>query len=140
MPDAYRYARGRTNEMRNMRLNTSQLDFSGFGCWLAVLVFLWMLFAVGLGWLVKSFLILVMFLLAAPAIAFFGLRWWLQRNLIEDQCPVCSYQFTGLNQTQLNCPNCGEPLQVEGGRFKRIAPPGTIDVQAIEVLPKQLED
>ncbi len=137
---ASRYARGRTNEMRNMRLNTSQFDLSGIGCPLAVLVFFWMLFAVGLGWVVKSLLILVVLLLAVPAIAFFGLRWWLQRNLIEDQCPVCTYQFTGLNQTQLNCPNCGEPLQVEGGRFKRQTPPGTIDVLAVEVLPKQLED
>lgn len=137
---ASRYARGRTNEMRNMRLNTSQFDLSGIGCPLAVLVFLWMLLSVGLGWVVKSFVILVVLLLAVPAIAFFGLRWWLQRNLIEDQCPVCTYQFTGLNQTQLNCPNCGEPLQVEGGRFKRQTPPGTIDVLAVEVLPKQLED
>ncbi|HAZ44569.1 MAG TPA: hypothetical protein DDW76_30530 [Cyanobacteria bacterium UBA11369] len=123
-----------------MRLNTSQFDLSGIGCPLAVLVFLWMLLSVGLGWVVKSFVILVVLLLAVPAIAFFGLRWWLQRNLIEDQCPVCTYQFTGLNQTQLNCPNCGEPLQVEGGRFKRQTPPGTIDVLAVEVLPKQLED
>lgn len=124
-----------------MRLNnTSQFDLSGMGCWLPFLVFLWMLSAIGLGWLVKSFLILVLFIVLAPAIAFFGFRWWLQRNLIEDQCPVCGSQLTALKQAELSCPSCGEPLQVEGGRFKRLTPPGTIDVEAIEVSVKQIED
>lgn len=140
MPNASRYAICRPNDMQKMRLNTSQFDLSGLGCWLTILVFLWMLGSVGLGWLVKSFAILVVLIFAVPAVAFFGFRWWLKRNLVEDQCPVCSYQFTGLNQTQLSCPNCGEPLQVEGGHFTRLVPPGTIDVQAVEVSPKQLED
>lgn len=123
-----------------MRLNTSQFDIPGLGCGLTLLAFLWILGAVGLGWLVKSFLILVVLILVAPAIAFFGFRWWLQRNLVEDKCPVCSYQFTGLRQTELRCPSCGEPLQIEGGHFQRLTPPGTIDVQAVEVSVQQIED
>jgi amino acid transporter len=135
-----RYARGKLDEMWIMRLNTSQFDIPGFGCGLTLLLFFWVLGAVGLGWVVKSFLFLVVFIVLAPVIGFFGLRWWLQRNLIQDKCPVCSYEFTGLNQAQLNCPSCGEPLQIEGGHFKRITPPGTIDVQAVEVSVQQIED
>ena len=72
-------------------------------------------------------------LLITPVIAWFGFRWWLKRNLVEDQCPVCSYELTGFNGTESRCPSCGEPLKVEGGQFKRLTPPGTIDVDAVEV-------
>ena len=123
-----------------MSIRTSQFNLSGIGCLLTLLVMFWILGAIGLGWLVKSFVILVIFIVMAPIVAFLGFRWWLQRNLIEDKCPVCGYELTGLNQTQLRCPSCSEPLMVEEGRFKRITPPGTIDVQAIEVSAKQLEE
>jgi len=76
----------------------------------------------------------------APAIAFLGLRWWLRRSLVRDHCPVCSYELTGLNQTQIQCPSCGEPLKVEGGHFHRLTPPGTIEVEAVDVSAKQLEE
>ncbi|MCZ0903311.1 hypothetical protein ON021_25795, partial [Microcoleus sp. HI-ES] len=59
-----------------------------------------MLVSIGLGWIVKSVLILVAFLLLTPVVAFVALQWWLKRNLIEDNCPVCQYEFTALNQTQ----------------------------------------
>lgn len=123
-----------------MSIRTSQFNLSGIGCLLTLLVMFWILGAIGLGWLVKSFVILVIFIVMAPVVAFVGFRWWLQRNLIEDKCPVCGYELTGLNQTQMRCPSCSEPLMVEEGRFQRITPPGTIDVQAIEVSAKQLEE
>ncbi|MGK7872073.1 MAG: hypothetical protein AB4426_01775 [Xenococcaceae cyanobacterium] len=113
---------------------------SGFGCLLPLLLTVLLLGSVGLGWLVKSFLILIALLLLMPVIAWLGFRWWLQRNLVEDQCPVCSYEFTGFNRTECRCPNCGEPLKVESGHFHRLTPPGTIDVEAVEVSVKQLED
>ena len=123
-----------------MSIKTSQFNFSGFSCALSVLLLFWMLGAIGLGWLVKSFLVLILLLVMAPVAAFFLFRWWLQRNLIEDKCPVCGYEFAGLNQTQMRCPSCSEPLVIEKGHFQRITPPGTIDVQAVEVSAKQLEE
>ncbi|MBD1813788.1 MULTISPECIES: hypothetical protein [unclassified Microcoleus] len=109
--------------------------------WLILLGIAYLLVSIGLGWIVKSVLILVAFLLLTPVVAFFALQWWLKRNLIEDNCPVCQYEFTALNQTQFQCANCGEPLKIEEGHFSRLTPPGTIDVTAVEVSSvQQLED
>ncbi len=110
-----------------------QYNFSGIGCWLTIIALAMLLSAVGLGWIVNGFLILFLLILFTPVIAFFGLQWWLRRNFIQDSCPVCSYEFTGLKNSQFQCPNCGEPLQVEVGKFTRITPPGTIDVEAVDV-------
>lgn len=109
------------------------LTLSDFSRLLVPFLIIWLLGSIGLGWLVNSFLILVGLLLISPVIAVFVLRWWVSRNVIADQCPVCSYEFTGLNQTQFQCPNCGETLKVENRQFQRVTPPGTIDVQAVEV-------
>jgi hypothetical protein len=113
---------------------------SGLSCLLIFLLVGLLLGSVGLGWLFNSLSIVLAILLMMPAIAFWGLRWWLKSNLVEDQCPVCSYEFTGFNRSECRCPNCGEPLKVEGGRFNRLTPPGTIDVEAVEVSAQQLED
>ncbi|MGL5065392.1 MAG: hypothetical protein ACRC62_35925 [Microcoleus sp.] len=108
--------------------------------WLILLGIAWLLASIGLGWVVKSILILVGLLLLTPVVAFVALQWWLKRNLIEGSCPVCQYEFPALNQTQIQCPNCGEPLKIEEGQFKRLTPPGTIDVTAVEISAQQLED
>jgi predicted RNA-binding Zn-ribbon protein involved in translation (DUF1610 family) len=109
--------------------------------WLVLLGIACVLVSIGLGWVVKSFLIVVGLLLLTPVVGFFVLQWWLKRNLIEDKCPVCQYEFTALNQTQFQCANCGEPLKIEEGQFSRLTPPGTIDVTAVEVSSvQQLED
>ncbi|MBD2579069.1 hypothetical protein [Oscillatoria sp. FACHB-1406] len=118
----------------------SQFNGSGIGCWLTLLLVCWALGAIGLGWLVNSFFIIFGLLLISPVIAWFIFRWWVQRNLIEDECPVCNFQFSGFNGVDCRCPSCGEPLKVEGGHFKRLTPPGTIDVEAIEVSAQSLED
>jgi len=123
-----------------MSLKSFQFNFANLSRWLTLLVVISLLGSVGLGWLVNSFLILVGLLLITPLIAFVGFQWWLQRNLVQNRCPVCSYEFTGLNRTQLQCPSCGEPLKVEQGQFNRLTPPGTIDVQAVEVSTKPVED
>lgn len=124
-----------------MRFNTSlQFTLANLTRWLGIFAVIWLLGAVGLGWLVNSFLILFALLLLVPAIAFVGFRWWLQRNLVQDQCPVCRYEFTGFNKTELQCPNCGEPLKIEQGHFQRLTPPGTIEVQAVEVQSQRLEE
>lgn len=117
-----------------------QFNFSNLTRWLIILAVIWLLGSVGLGWLVNSFLILVGLLVLAPVAAFVGFRWWLQRNLVQNKCPVCRYEFTGLNRTQLKCPSCGEQLTVEQGQFNRLTPPGTIDVQAVEVPSQPVKD
>ncbi|MCL6434379.1 MAG: hypothetical protein K6T90_09200 [Leptolyngbyaceae cyanobacterium HOT.MB2.61] len=101
---------------------------------------LWLLGAIGLGWLVKSFLILIGLILVTPVIAFFGFQWWLKRNLIQSTCPVCQYEFMSLNKAEFRCPSCGEPLKAENGRFNRLTPPGTIDISAVEVPARRIED
>ena len=117
-----------------------QINFSSIGYWVTLLGFIWLLGIIGLGWLVKSFLLLVALLFLAPVIAFLGFRWWLKRNLVVDQCPVCSHQFSGLNRTQFQCPSCGETLRAEKNHFQRLTLPGTIDVEAVEVGVQTLED
>lgn len=116
------------------------LNNSGLGCFLTLLLLGLLLGSVGLGWIVNSILIFFALLLLLPAIAFWGLRWWLGRNLVESQCPVCNYQFTGFNGAECRCPNCEEALKVEGGCFTRLTPPGTIDVEAVEVSARRLQD
>lgn len=105
----------------------------GLGCLINLLLLGLLLASVGLGWIVNGFLIFFLVLLLLPLVAWVALQWWLRRNLVESQCPVCNYQFTGFKQVECRCPNCGEHLKVEGGNFVTIAPPGTIDVQAVEV-------
>lgn len=126
--------------MNRDNFNKISLNLSGLGFWLIFFGVIWLLGAVGLGWLVNSFLILIALIALSPIIAFLGFRWWLKRNLVEDGCPVCNYEFTALNQTQCQCPNCGEPILVDRGYFNRLTPSGTIEVDAVEVSAKQLED
>lgn len=123
------------NSFRNMQLNLSALRF-----WLTLLLVIWVLSSIGLGWLVKASFVVLGFLIIAPVVGFLVFRWWLRRNLIVAQCPVCSYEVAGINGTQLRCPSCSEPLKVEKGQLHRLTPPGTVDVEAIDVSVKQIED
>jgi len=116
------------------------VNFSTIQSWLLLAALIWLLGLVGLGWLVKSFLVLVGLILIAPVVVFLGVRWWVQRNLVQDQCPVCAYQFSGLNETRTRCPNCSEPVKIERRHFTRLTPPGIIDVQAVEVAAKTIEE
>ncbi|MEB3180184.1 MAG: hypothetical protein VKL59_14280 [Nostocaceae cyanobacterium] len=107
---------------------------------LTLIAIIWVLGLLGFGWLLKSFLILLLLLLLAPVVAFFGFRWWLRSNLVTEACPVCGYELTGLNNTQLQCPNCGEQLTWENHHLQRLTPPGTIEVQAVEVPTQVVEE
>ncbi len=125
--------------MNNRFNQLLQYNTSGLGCWLTIILLALFLGSVGLGWIVNSFLILLGFLLLLPIVTLWGVQWWLKRNLIQDKCPVCNYEFTGFKNTEFNCPNCNEPLQVVSGEFHRITPPGTIDVNAVEVTASSIE-
>lgn len=126
--------------MNQNSMRSFQFNFSGVSFWLTFLALIWLLGSIGLGWLVKSFLILIGLIVVTPLLAFLGFRWWLRRNLVVDRCPVCEFESAAVNGTQLRCPSCSEPLQVEKGHFHRLTPPGTVDVMAIEVPVKQIED
>lgn len=108
--------------------------------WLTTIAIIWLLGFVGLGWLVKSFLFLIGFFTIIPIVAFVGLQWWLTRNLLQGACPVCQENLTALKRTQMNCPSCGETLTVGDRIFTRASSPGTIDVQAVEVVSQVVED
>ncbi|MBR8832637.1 MAG: hypothetical protein DSM106950_00975 [Stigonema ocellatum SAG 48.90 = DSM 106950] len=123
-----------------MSFKIFESNLSNLRPWLTLLAVMWLLGSLGLGWLVNSLLVIFGLMLLAPILAFFGFRWWLQHNLVTDSCPVCGYKFSGLNHSKLQCPNCGEQLLVQQGHFRRFAPEGTIDVTAVEVPAKSLEE
>jgi hypothetical protein len=126
--------------VNNNFFRTYSANESGVGCLVPLLLAGLLLGSIGLGWIVNGFLILLAVLIITPMIGWWGVRWWLRKNLVEDRCPVCSYEFTGFNRTECQCPNCGEALKVEGGKFIPVLPPDTIDVEAIEVPVQTLED
>jgi predicted RNA-binding Zn-ribbon protein involved in translation (DUF1610 family) len=108
--------------------------------WLTTIAVIWLLGFVGLGWLVKSFLFFIGFVTLVPIVGFFGLQWWLTRNLLQGSCPVCQENLTALKRSQTNCPNCGETLMGGDRGFERLSTPGTIDVQAVEVVSQVVDD
>ena len=116
-----------------------QLNTSGLGCWTSIILTVLILTSVGFGWVINGLLIFTALIIILPIIAFWGVQWWLKRKLIQAQCPVCNYEFTGFKNTEFNCPSCGEALKVEAESFSRITPPGTIDVDAVEVSAKTIE-
>jgi hypothetical protein len=117
-----------------------QYDFSGLGCWLTIIAIALITSYVGLGWIVNGFFILIALAFIAPILIFWGVQWWLKLNFVQDRCPVCSYEFTGFKNSEFQCPNCNEPLKVTDGHFSRMTPPGTIDVEAVEVSVQQIEE
>lgn len=119
--------------MNRYSINPFSLNLTNIKFWLISAAIVWFLGAIGLGWIINSLMILISFVLILPVIAFLGLRWWLQRNLIQAQCPACQFEFAHLNRPDLQCPSCGEALKVEGGQFVRISAPNTIDVKAVEI-------
>lgn len=99
-----------------------------------LLLFAWLLGAIGLGWLVKFSIILVGLVILVPIVGFFGLNWWLTQNVVQGDCPVCGAEVSGIRGSQIACNSCGESLQVGVGTFTRSAQEGTIDVTAVDVL------
>ncbi|MEL6787916.1 MAG: hypothetical protein AAFO76_11010 [Cyanobacteria bacterium J06607_15] len=71
-----------------------QVNSSGLGCWASLILAIFLLTSIGLGWVVKGFIVSLALLFVAPVIALWGFQWWLKRKLIQAQCPVCSYEFT----------------------------------------------
>lgn len=123
-----------------MNRNFWAIQESGLGFLLTVVSLGLLLSAVGLGWIVNGLLVLLALVILLPVIAFGLFRWWLQRNVIEADCPSCGFPLTGLNHSAVSCPSCGEALIAEAGGWRRQNPPGTVDVEAVEVAVEVLED
>ena len=126
-----------------MNPNTTQrllLGLSAIRTWLILFGVIWLVGFLGLGWLVKSLFVLAALILLTPVVLFVGLRWWLGRNLIQAPCPVCGVTMAGLNNMSTRCPNCNQSVQAGNGQFQRVTPPGTVDVDAIEVNTQVIED
>jgi len=111
--------------------------FAGLRFWFTFLLIVWVLSSIGLGWVINSVLVLFSLAIVLPLMVALGfgayylifLPWWVNRNAVIDDCPVCSHTFSAIPTGQFQCPNCGEPLQVEQKKFVRFTPPGIIDVE-----------
>ncbi|MEL6604423.1 MAG: hypothetical protein AAFP20_14495 [Cyanobacteria bacterium J06614_10] len=117
----------------NQNFNQLQVRFPGLGCWVFILIGAWVLGAIGITGILKSIFAVALFLILAPVIAFAGLQFWLRRNLVEGNCPVCEQPLTSLKNLKMACPNCGTEVMVTAEGFERVAAEGVIDIQAVDV-------
>ena len=120
--------------MNNNNPNLFQVNLPRFQSWLTILAVCLLLGSLGLGWVVKSALVVVGLAIITPIIGFLGFFWWLRRSIVEAECPVCSNPIQGVNGSEIQCTNCGEVLKVDRGQFVRDTPADTIDVIAVEVI------
>jgi hypothetical protein len=120
--------------VNNNSPNLFQVNLPRFQSWLTILAVCLLLGSLGLGWLVKSALVVIGLAIITPIIGFIGFFWWLRRSIVEAECPVCSNPLQGVNGSEIQCTNCGEVLKVDRGQFVRDTPADTIDVIAVEVV------
>lgn len=120
--------------MNNNPTNLFQVNLPRVQSWLTIVAICLLLGSVGLGWLVKSALIIVALAILTPVIGFLGFFWWLRRSIVQAECPVCNYPLQGINGSEIQCGNCGEVLNVDRGQLVRETPPDTIDAVAVEVI------
>ncbi len=119
--------------MNPNRLKQLQLQLPSLNSILFFVLLAWVLGAIGLGGLIKSLLVVIIVLAALPVVALLFTQWWVKKNLIQAACPSCGFELTGVNEMDLQCPNCGEHLSVSEGKFMRQAQSGTIDVNVVDV-------
>jgi hypothetical protein len=120
--------------VNNNSPNLFQVNLPRFQSWLTILAVCLLLGSLGLGWIVKSALVVIGLAIITPIIGFLGFFWWLRRSIVEAECPVCSNPLQGVNGSEIQCTNCGELLKVDRGQFVRDTPADTIDVIAVEVI------
>lgn len=126
--------------MRSFDSQQALLSFNAFKPLIITFLVIWLVGALGLGWLIKSFFLLILCLMLVPVLLLIGGRWWLSRNLIQQPCPVCSYELTGLSVVETRCPSCGEVLEIKNKTFQRVSSPGTVDVDVVDVTAQSVED
>jgi hypothetical protein len=118
------------NPFKNINI---QWRTGGLRSYLVVLALILVLGGLLPQWFLNTISTLLVLAIAAPIVGFLGLRWWLSRNLVQGTCPVCQYPLTSVKTAQVQCPSCSERLTVVDGAFKRSSPPGTIDVDVVEI-------
>lgn len=111
---------------------------SGLRFWFVLIAILWLISSVGLWWIVKSIFILIGLVLLLPILAVVGVQIWLRRSLTNGNCPVCHQSLIGVNNQKIQCPSCGEVLVVENKAFQRVTPPGTVDVNVVDISVTEL--
>lgn len=117
----------------SQQFNQLQARFPGLGCWLFVFIAIWVIGAIGITGILKSIFAVVLFLILAPVLLSVAAQFWLKRNLISGNCPVCDQSLVCLKQSKTICPNCAtEVIATEDG-FERVAADGVIDVQAVDI-------
>ena len=117
----------------NQNFNQLQVRFPGLGCWLFVLGTFWLIGAIGLSGIIKSIAALVLFVILAPVLGFLALQFWVKRNLVNGECPVCEQTLAGLKNSNMVCPSCTTELTATADGFERVAADGVIDVQAVDI-------
>ncbi|MEL6160464.1 MAG: hypothetical protein AAFQ40_14035 [Cyanobacteria bacterium J06623_5] len=123
----------------NQNFNQLQVRFPGLGCWVFILIAAWVLGAIGITGILKSIFAVALFLVLAPVLAFAALQFWIRRNLVEGNCPVCEQPLTSLKNLKMPCPNCGTEVTVTAEGFQRTAAEGVIDIQAVDVQSSTVE-
>lgn len=111
---------------------------SGLRFWLGLIAVFWLISSVGLWWLVQSIFVIIGILLLLPILAFVGVQIWLRRKITNGSCPICGQSLIGIRNQKLQCPSCGEALMVEDKSFQRVTPPGTVDVDVVDVSVTEL--
>lgn len=119
--------------MNQNNSKTFQFNFSNLRFWISLVAIILLLRSLGLGGLVNGFFIIIALAIATPILGILWFTWWAKRNQVQAPCPVCNAEISGFNGTEVQCPSCSEPLKIENRIFQRLTPPGTIDVQAVEV-------
>jgi hypothetical protein len=110
-----------------------QINSPSIRPWLTFVLICALMGSLGLGWILKSALLLLGLIILLPVVAIGGFILWSRLSVVQANCPVCEQQLTGLKGTELDCPSCGEALKVVPGAFTRVAPPNTIDIAAVEI-------
>eukprot|EP00274_Cyanoptyche_gloeocystis_P000352 CAMPEP_0196660580 /NCGR_PEP_ID=MMETSP1086-20130531/40465_1 /TAXON_ID=77921 /ORGANISM="Cyanoptyche gloeocystis , Strain SAG4.97" /LENGTH=185 /DNA_ID=CAMNT_0041995059 /DNA_START=320 /DNA_END=877 /DNA_ORIENTATION=- len=86
---------------------------STLGQALIALTVLWLIFSGRLAWLFDSILILIAIVTLPAVISFAAFRWWLSKQLVTAQCPVCGNTLSVLVKTPLvQCARCSSILRL----------------------------
>ena len=119
----------------NQQFNQLQTRFPGLGCWLFAFIAIWVVGAIGITGILKSIFAVVLFLILAPVLLSLAVQFWLKRNLVTGDCPVCEQSLVCIKQSKTVCPNCATEVTATAEGLERVAADGVIDVQAIDIQP-----
>lgn len=119
----------------NQQFNQLQTRFPGLGCWLFAFIAIWVVGAIGITGILKSIFAVVLFLILAPVLLSVAAQFWLKRNLVTGNCPVCEQSLVCIKQSKTVCPNCATEVRATADGLERIAADGVIDVQAVDIQP-----